>query len=95
MENITYGGKIMTYEEILTANSIINSDVNTTATNTIQSKRITSANASSSEIVLKDGELLVVKTSSRPNLRVGDGSTQIKSLKDVVPGEASSSTAGL
>ena len=85
----------MAYEEILTANSIINSDVNTTATNTIQSKRITSANASSSEIVLKDGELLVIKTSNRPNLRVGDGSTQIKSLKDVVPGEASTSTAGL
>lgn len=85
----------MAYEEILTTNSVINSDVNTTATNTIQSKRITSANANNSTVVLKDGELLVVKTSNRPNLRVGDGSTQIKSLKDVVPGEASTSTAGL
>ena len=85
----------MAYEEILTTNSVINSDVNTTATNTIQSKRITSANANNSTVVLKDGELLVVKTSDRPNLRVGDGSTQIKSLKDVVPGEASTSTAGL
>lgn len=85
----------MAYEEILTTNSVINSDVNTTATNTIQSKRITSANASSSIVQLKDGELLVVKTGDRPNLRVGDGSTQIKNLKDVVPGEASTSTAGL
>lgn len=85
----------MAYEEILTTNSVINSDVNTTATNTIQSKRITSANASSSTVQLKDGELLVVKTGDRPNLRVGDGSTQIKNLKDVVPGEASTSTAGL
>lgn len=85
----------MAYEEILTTSSTINSDVNTTATNTIQSKRITSANADSSTVVLKDGELLVVKTNDRPNLRVGNGSTQIKSLKDIVPGEASTSTAGL
>lgn len=85
----------MAYEEILTTSSTINSDVNTTATNTIQSKRITSANADSSIVVLKDGELLVVKTNDRPNLRVGNGSTQIKSLKDIVPGEASTSTAGL
>ena len=85
----------MAYEEILTTSSTINSDVNTTATNIIQSKRITSANVDSSTVVLKDGELLVVKTNDRPNLRVGDGSTQIKKLKDVVPGEASTSTAGL
>lgn len=75
----------MAYEEILTVNSTINSDVSATSTTTIQSKRITSANASSSTAQLKDGELLVIKTGDRPNLRVGDGSTQIKNLKDVVP----------
>lgn len=76
----------MAYEEILTATSTINSDVNaSTTTNTIQSKRITSANASTSTVQLKDGELLVVKTDGRPNLRVGDGTTQIKNLKDIVP----------
>ena len=76
----------MAYEEILTATSTINSDVNaSTTTNTIQSKRITSTNASTSTVQLKDGELLVIKTNDRPNLRVGDGTTQIKNLKNIVP----------
>lgn len=74
----------MAYEEILTVNS------------SIQSKRTTKATADSSTEVLKDGELLIVRDGSNPpNLRAGDGTTQIKNLKDMVPGVASTSTAGL
>lgn len=74
----------MAYEEILTANS------------SIQSKRTTKTTANSSTAVLKDGELLIVRDGTNPpNLRAGDGATQIKNLKDMVPGVASTSTAGL
>lgn len=74
----------MAYEEILTVNS------------SIQSKRTTKAIANSSTETLKDGELLIVRDGNNPpNLRVGDGATQIKNLKDIVPGAASTSTAGL
>lgn len=74
----------MAYEEILTVNS------------SIQSKRTTKTTANSSTEVLKDGELLIVRDGTNPpNLRAGDGSTQIKNLKDMVPGAASTSTAGL
>lgn len=74
----------MAYEEILTVNS------------SIQSKRTTKTTANSSTEVLKDGELLIVRDGNNPpNLRAGDGTTQIKNLKDIVPGVASTSTAGL
>lgn len=74
----------MAYEEILTVNS------------SIQSKRATKTTADSSTEVLKDGELLIVRDGNNPpNLRAGDGTTQIKNLKDMVPGVASTSTAGL
>ena len=74
----------MAYEEILTVNS------------SIQSKRTTKTTADSSTEVLKDGELLIVRDGTNPpNLRAGDGTTQIKNLKDMVPGTASTSTAGL
>lgn len=74
----------MAYEEILTVNS------------SIQSKRTTKTTADSSTKVLKDGELLIVRDGTNaPNLRAGDGTTQIKNLKDIVPGAASTSTAGL
>lgn len=74
----------MAYEEILTVNS------------SIQSKRTTKATANSSTEVLKDGELLIVRDGTNPpNLRAGDGATQIKNLKDMVPGVASTSTVGL
>lgn len=74
----------MAYEEILTVNS------------SIQSKRTTKTTANSSTEVLKDGELLIVRDGTNPpNLRAGDGATQIKNLKDMVPGVASTSTAGL
>lgn len=74
----------MAYEEILTMNS------------SIQSKRATKTTANSSTEVLKDGELLIVRDGNNPpNLRAGDGTTQIKNLKDMVPGVASTSTAGL
>lgn len=62
----------------------------------IQLKRTTKIIANNSEEVLKDGELLIVKDGNNsPNLRAGDGATQIKNLKDIVPGVASTSTAGL
>lgn len=74
----------MADEEILTVNS------------SIQSKRTTKTIANNSTEVLKDGELLIVKDGTNPpNLRAGDGTTQIKNLKDMVPGVASTSTAGL
>lgn len=74
----------MAYEEILTVNS------------SIQLKRTTKAIANSSTEKLKDGELLIVRDGNNPpNLRAGDGATQIKNLKDIVPGAASTSTAGL
>lgn len=74
----------MADEEILTVN------------NSIQSKRTTKAIANNSTEVLKDGELLIVRDGTNsPNLRAGDGTTQIKNLKDMVPGVASTSTAGL
>ena len=74
----------MAYEEILTVNS------------SIQSKRTTKTTADSSTEVLKDGELLIVRDGTNPpNLRAGDGTTQIQNLKDMVPGVASTSTAGL
>ena len=62
----------MAYEEILTVNS------------SIQSKRTTKATADSSTEVLKDGELLIVRDGTNPPaLRAGDGTTQIKNLKDI------------
>ena len=62
----------------------------------IQLKRTTKKIANNSEEVLKDGELLIVRDGNNPpNLRAGDGATQIKNLKDMVPGVASTSTAGL
>ena len=65
----------MAYEEILTVNS------------SIQSKRTTKTTADSSTEVLKDGELLIVRDGTNPpNLRAGDGTTQIQNLKDMVPG---------
>ena len=74
----------MAYEEILTVNS------------SIQSKRATKTTADSSTEVLKDGELLIVRDGTNPpNLRAGDGTTQIQDLKDMVPGVASTSIAGL
>ena len=74
----------MAYEEILTVNS------------SIQSKRTTKTTANGSTEVLKDGELLIVRDGNNPpNLRAGDGTTQIKNLKDMVPEVASTSTAGL
>ena len=74
----------MAYEEILTVNS------------SIKSKRTTKTTANSSTEVLKDGELLIVRDGTNPpNLRAGDGTTQIKNLKDMVPGVASTSDAGL
>lgn len=74
----------MAYEEILTVNS------------SIQSKRTTKTTANSSTEVLKDGELLIVRDGTNPpNLRAGDGTTQIQNLKDMVPGVASTSTTGL
>lgn len=74
----------MAYEEILTVNS------------SIQSKRTTKTTADSSTEVLKDGELLIVRDGTNPpNLRAGDGTTQIQNLKDMVPGVATTSTAGL
>lgn len=74
----------MAYEEILTVNS------------SIQSKRTTKVIANSNTETLKDGELLIVRDGNNPpNLRAGDGTTQIKNLKDIVPGAASTSTAGL
>ena len=74
----------MAYEEILTVNS------------SIQSKRTTKVIANSSTETLKDGELLIVRDGNNPpNLRAGDGTTQIKNLKDMVPGVASTSTPGL
>lgn len=74
----------MAYEEILTVNS------------SIQSKRTTKTTADNSTEVLKDGELLIVRDGTNsPNLRAGDGTTQIKNLKDIVPGVASTLTAGL
>lgn len=64
----------MANEEILTVN------------NSIQSKRTTKTTANNSTEVLKDGELLIVKDGTNPpNLRAGDGTTQIKNLKDMVP----------
>ena len=66
----------MAYEEILTVNS------------SIQSKRTTKATANSSTEVLKDGELLIVRDGTNPpTLRAGDGTTQIKNLKDITPVE--------
>lgn len=74
----------MADEEILTVNS------------SIQSKRTTKTTADSSTEVLKDGELLIVRDGTNPpNLRAGDGTTQIQNLKDMVPGVASTLTAGL
>lgn len=66
----------MAYEEILTVNS------------SIQSKRTTKTIADSSTEVLKDGELLIVRDGTNPpTLRAGDGTTQIKNLKDITPVE--------
>lgn len=64
----------MAYEEILTVNSAI------------QSKRTTKSVADSSTTVYKDGEIIVVRDGSMPydtTIRVGDGTTQLKNLKEV------------
>lgn len=78
----------MAYEEILTVNSAI------------QSKRATKAVADASTTVYKDGEIIVVRDGSMPydtTIRVGDGTTQLKNLKEVGTkySNATTSTAGL
>lgn len=78
----------MAYEEILTVNSAI------------QSKRATKAVADASTTVYKDGEIIVVRDGSKPydtTIRVGDGTTQLKNLKEVGSkySNATTSAAGL
>lgn len=79
----------MAYEEILTVNSAL------------QSKRTDKTTADSSTTVLKDGEIVVVREgSSKPydtTIRVGDGTTALKDLKEVGTkySNATTSAAGL
>lgn len=86
----------MAYEKILTENSTLNSGINSGCT--IQSKRATASTAESSDIVLKEGELCFVYGGTKPynvNIRMGDGTTALKDLKNVAPGKATSSSDGL
>lgn len=78
----------MAYEKILTENSTINSTMSSGCT--IQSKRATTSVAESSDTVLKEGELCFVYEGSKPysaNIRMGDGTTALKNLKNIVPEE--------
>lgn len=86
----------MAYEKILTENSTLNSGMNSGCT--IQSKRATTSIAGSSDIVLKEGELCFVYGGTKPynvNIRMGDGTTALKNLKNVAPEKATSSSDGL
>ena len=86
----------MAYEKILTENSTLNSGMNSGCT--IQSKRATTSIAESSDIVLKEGELCFVYGGTKPynvNIRMGDGTTALKDLKNVAPEKATSSSDGL
>lgn len=86
----------MAYEKILTENSTLNSGMNSGCT--IQSKRAIASIAGSSDIVLKEGELCFVYGGTKPynvNIRMGDGTTALKNLKNVAPEKATSSSDGL
>lgn len=86
----------MAYEKILTENSTSNSGMNSGCT--IQSKRATASIAESSDTVLKEGELCFVYEGTKPynvNIRMGDGTTALKDLKNVSPEKATSSSDGL
>lgn len=86
----------MAYEKILTENSTLNSGINSGCT--IQSKRAAASTAGSSDIVLKEGELCFVYEGTKPynvNIRMGDGTTALKDLKNVAPEKATSSSDGL
>lgn len=86
----------MAYEKILTENSTSNSGINSGCT--IQSKRATASIAESSDIVLKEGELCFVYEGTKPynvNIRMGDGTTALKDLKNIAPEKATSSSDGL
>lgn len=86
----------MAYEKILTENSTLDSGMNSGCT--IQSKRATTSIAGSSDIVLKEGELCFVYGGTKPynvNIRMGDGTTALKDLKNVAPEKATSSSDGL
>ena len=96
MVNITYGGKIWRMKKILTENSTLNSGINSGCT--IQSKRAAVSIAESSDIVLKEGERCFVYEGTKPynvNIRMGDGTTALKDLKNVAPEKATSSSDGL
>lgn len=86
----------MAYEKILTENSTLNSGMNSGCT--IQSKRATTSIAGSSDIVLKEGELCFVYGGTKPynvNIRMGDGTTALKDLKNVASEKATSSSDGV
>lgn len=86
----------MAYEKILTENSTLNSGMNSGCT--IQSKRAAASTAGSSDIVLKEGELCFVYGGTKPynvNIRMGDGTTALKDLKNVASEKATSSSDGV
>lgn len=86
----------MAYEKILTENSTLNSGMNSGCT--IQSKRAAASTAGSSDIVLKEGELCFVYGGTKPynvNIRMGDGTTALKDLKNVASERATSSSDGV
>lgn len=86
----------MAYEKILTENSALNSGTNSDYT--IQSKRATASIAENSDIVLKEGELCFIYKGTKPynvNIRMGDGTTALKNLKNVASETATSSSDGL
>lgn len=86
----------MAYEKILTENNTPNSGMNPDCI--IQSKRVTASIAESSDIVLKEGELCFVYKGTKPynvNIRMGDGTTALKNLKNAVSEKATSSSDGL
>lgn len=86
----------MAYEKILTENSALNSGMDSSCT--IQSKRAKASIAESSDIVLKEGELCFVYKGTKPynvNIRMGDGTTALKNLKNVASETATSSSDGL
>lgn len=86
----------MAYEKILTENNALNSGINSSCT--IQSKRVAASIAESSDIVLKEGELCFVYKGTKPynvNIRMGDGTTALKNLKNVASEKATSSSDGL
>ncbi len=86
----------MAYEKILIENNTPNSGMNPDCI--IQSKRVTASIAESSDIVLKEGELCFVYKGTKPynvNIRMGDGATALKNLKNVASEKATSSSDGL